>query len=129
MMNLTGLYCVPLALMMIGLSAHVSAMRGKTKVSILDGGNMALAERIRRHANFTENVPVAILLMAFAEASGTTPFWIHTAGIALLLGRILHPLGLFHDRPVTVARIAGGLLTWFSMLISMVHVVLNQWNS
>jgi hypothetical protein len=49
MMHLTGLYCVPMALMMMGLSAHVSILRGKTAISILDGGNITLAERIRPH--------------------------------------------------------------------------------
>jgi len=127
MMNLSGLYAVPLALMMIGLSAYVSALRAKTNTSILDGGNSALAERIRRHGNFIEYVPMALLLMAFSEASGTAALWIHSAGLALVLGRILHPLGLFHDRPVTFARIAGGSLTWLSMLLSMGNIVINQW--
>jgi uncharacterized membrane protein YecN with MAPEG domain len=129
MMHLTGLYCVPLALMMMGLSAHVSILRGKTAISILDGGNITLAERIRRHGNFAENVPIALLLMAFAEASGTAALWTHAAGVSLLAGRLLHPLGLFHDRPVTAARIAGGSLTWLSMLISMVNIVLDQWGA
>jgi uncharacterized membrane protein YecN with MAPEG domain len=129
MMHLTGLYCVPLALMMMGLSAHVSILRGKTAISILDGGNITLAERIRRHGNFAENVPIALLLMAFAEASGTAAPWTHAAGVSLLAGRLLHPLGLFHDRPVTAARIAGGSLTWLSMLISMVNIVLDQWGA
>lgn len=129
MMHLTGLYSVPLALMMMGLSAHVSILRGNTAISILDGGNMALAERIRRHGNFAENVPTALLLMAFAETSATAPLWTHAAGLALLAGRILHPLGLFHDRPVTAARIAGGSLTMLSMLISMVNIVLAQWGT
>jgi hypothetical protein len=127
MLNLTGLYAVPLALMMIGLAAYVTALRAKTGISILDGGNMALAERIRRHGNFVENVPMAVLLMAFAESGGTASLWIHCAGLSLVAGRILHPLGLFHDRPVTFARIAGGALTWVSMLISMINIVINQW--
>jgi uncharacterized membrane protein YecN with MAPEG domain len=127
MINLTGLYAVPLALMMIGLSAHVSVMRGKTNTSILDGGNMALAERIRRHGNFVEYVPMAVLLMAFAESSGTAAVWVHSAGLTLVAGRILHPLGLFHDKAVTFARIAGGSLTWLSMLICMINIVINQW--
>jgi uncharacterized membrane protein YecN with MAPEG domain len=129
MMNLTGLYAVPLALMMIGLSAHVSALRAKTKVSILDGGNTALSERIRRHGNFVEYVPMAVLLMAFAESSGTASVWIHAAGLCLVAGRTLHPFGLFHDRPVTFARIGGGLLTWLSMLICMINIVINQWTA
>jgi len=127
MLNLTGLYAVPLALMMIGLAAYVTALRAKTGISILDGGNMALAVRIRRHGNFVENVPMAVLLMAFAESGGTASLWIHCAGLSLVAGRILHPLGLFHDRPVTFARIAGGALTWVSMLISMINIVIDQW--
>ena len=129
MIHLTELYSVPLALMMMGLSAHVSILRGKTAISILDGGNITLAERIRRHANFAENVSIALLLMAFAEASGKAPLWTHAAGLALLAGRFLHPLGLFHDRPVTAARIAGGSLTMLSMLISMVNIVLDKWGA
>jgi uncharacterized membrane protein YecN with MAPEG domain len=129
MINLTGLYAVTLALLMIGLSAYVSALRAKTSTSILDGGHIALAERIRRHGNFIENVPMAVLLMAFAEAGGTEALWIHCAGLSLVAGRILHPLGLFHDKPVTFARIAGGSLTWISMLISMINIVINQWAS
>jgi hypothetical protein len=30
---------------------------------------------------------------------------------------------------VTAARIAGGSLTWLSMLISMVNIVLDQWGA
>ncbi|MEM5473314.1 MAPEG family protein [Hoeflea sp. AS60] len=127
MMHLTSLYAVPLGLMMIGLSAYVSALRAKTGTSILDGGNMALAERIRRHGNCVEYVPMALLLMAFAESTGAAPVWVHAAGLALVAGRTLHPMGLFHDRPVTFARIAGGSLTWLSMLISMITIVINQW--
>jgi len=123
----TGLYAVPLALMMIGLSAYVSALRAKTSISILDGGNTALAERIRRHGNFVEIVPMAVLLMAFSESGGTASLWVHCAGVSLIAGRMLHPLGLFHDKPVTFARIAGGSLTWISMLISMINIVINQW--
>jgi len=129
MTNLTGLYAVALALMMIGLSAYVSALRAKTGTAILDGGHIALAERIRRHGNFIENVPMAVLLMAFAESGGTASLWIHSAGLSLVAGRILHPLGLFHDKPVTFARIAGGSLSWISMLISMINIVINQWTA
>lgn len=86
MLELTGLYAVPLALLMIGLWAHVSMKRAETNTSILDGGDVDLAERIRRHGNLIETVPMALLLMAFSEAGGTAPVWIHAAGICLLAG-------------------------------------------
>ncbi|PWW03390.1 hypothetical protein DFR52_10170 [Hoeflea marina] len=127
MLDLTGLYAVPLALLMIGLWAHVSMKRSETGTSILDGGHMELAERIRRHGNLIETAPMALLLMAFSEAGGTAPVWSHAAGLCLLAGRILHPFGLHHDRPASPLRIIAGLLTWISMLISMTNIVVNHW--
>ena len=125
-MQLTALYALPLTLLMIGLSAQVSAMRARTGISILDGGNMALAVRMRRHGTLIETLPMALLLMALAEAGGATSFFIHAAGLTLLTGRLLHPFGLFDTRPATFARIAGGSLTWLSMLISMAAIVITH---
>ena len=60
---ITALYAAPLALLMTALSIHVTMLRAKTKISLLDGGNHHLTERIRRHGNFVENVPMVLLLM------------------------------------------------------------------
>jgi uncharacterized protein len=71
--DITGLYAIPLTLMMIGLSTHITMLRAKTGISIMDGGNTTLAERIRRHGNFIETVPMILLLMTLAELQGTAP--------------------------------------------------------
>ena len=68
--EITGLYACALALIMIVLGARVSIMRAKTDIPLLHGDNIALVERIRQHANFTENVPMALILMGIVEASG-----------------------------------------------------------
>jgi uncharacterized membrane protein YecN with MAPEG domain len=44
---ITSLYAAPLGLMMVALSSHVTMLRAKAGVSIMDGGNVALAGRIR----------------------------------------------------------------------------------
>ncbi len=61
--HVTALYAAPLALLVTALSIHVTMLRAKTKISLLDGGNHQLTERIRRHGNFVENVPMVLLLM------------------------------------------------------------------
>ena len=61
---LTGLYASALALWAAWLGAQVSIMRAKTNISILHGENMELAEKMRRHGNFIETVPIALILMA-----------------------------------------------------------------
>jgi uncharacterized protein len=116
---ITALYAMPLALMMLGLSTYVTMLRAKTGISIMDGGNTALAERIRRHGNFIENVPMALLLMALAELLGAGSSWLHAAGAFLIVGRILHVMGIHHDKPAAVARIAGGTMTNISVLIAV----------
>ncbi len=115
---ITALYAIPLALMMLGLSIYVTMLRAKTGISIMDGGNVALAERIRRHGNFVENVPMALILMALAELLGSGGAWLHAAGSFLLVGRITHVMGIRHDKGNTFARIAGGTMTNISVLIA-----------
>lgn len=123
-LTLTGYYAAPLALFMIALGAHVTMLRASAGISIMDGGNPALAERIRRHGNFIEYVPMALLLMALAEAAGTAHIWLHAAGVLLIAGRCLHAIGLRHDKPATAPRIVGSLATNLAMLVATGAIVI-----
>ncbi len=116
--HITGLYAAPLAVIMVGLTIHVIMARAKTKISIMDGGNSMLAQAMRRHGNFAEAVPMALLLMAIAELLGTGSMWLHVTGLLLLAGRILHPFGIKFDKPVSFPRIAGASATMLATLFS-----------
>lgn len=121
---LTGLYAIPLVVLMIGLSTHITLLRASTGISIMDGGNMQLAERIRRHGNFVENVPMVLLLMAIAELLGATAVWMHTAGALLLAGRALHAAGVYHGNPKALPRILGGSATTLATLVATTAIAL-----
>jgi uncharacterized protein len=116
--EITGLYAAPLAVLMVALCAHVIMLRAKTKISIMDGGNVQLAERMRRHSNFTENVPMVLLLMAIAELLGAPGAWLHGVGVILLVGRIVHIFGIRHDDAAAAPRIAGASATLFATLLA-----------
>lgn len=120
---ITSLYAVPLGVMGFGLAAHVIMLRTKTGVSIMDGGNIHLAERIRRHGNFIENVPLVLLLMALAELNGVGSMWLHASGGLLIIGRLLHAAGLKHDQPTAIGRTAGISITILSGLIAIVGIL------
>jgi hypothetical protein len=94
---ITALYAGLLALIAIGLGFHVGQARLRAGVSILHGDDMDLATRIRRHANFTEAVPIALILLAAIELGGAGAGLMHGLGAALVVSRIAHPLGLRHD--------------------------------
>jgi uncharacterized membrane protein YecN with MAPEG domain len=104
---ISSLYALLLAVIFLALFMHVSSARAKLGQSIGDGGHVDLHERMRRHGNFAEWVPLVMLLMLLAEARGTTTTWLHAAGVLLVAGRILHPFGLKADIPTHPLRIAG----------------------
>jgi uncharacterized protein len=120
---ITSLYAAPLALMAIGLSTHVTMLRVKTGISIMDGGNVTLAERIRRHGNFTEAVPLNLLLMTLAELSAVAHMWLHISGGLLCLGRLFHAAGLKHDNVKASLRIAGGTATNLAALTMICNII------
>ncbi|MDB5522687.1 MAG: hypothetical protein JWM58_450 [Rhizobium sp.] len=112
----TALYASILAIAAIVLSIIVSTKRGKAGVAIMDGGNIDLALWIRKHGNFAENVPFAILLMGLAEARGMPVIWLNAIGILLLAARLIHVIGLKADKPADPLRVAGAVGTHLSML-------------
>jgi uncharacterized protein len=99
-----------LALLQCALTALVIARRLKAKVSLLDGGDKLLTARIRAHGNFTETVPIAIIMMAFLEMRGIPSAWLWVIGISLTFGRVLHAVGLTTRKP-TWGRLIGMGLT------------------
>jgi uncharacterized protein len=121
---ITALYAGLLALIAIVLSAAVGVARGRTGISILHGEDMDLATRIRRHANFTEGVPLALILLAALELNGASPGVLHGLGIALVVARISHPLGLHHDNMRNPLRTIGAGVT---VLVTLVAAVMLIW--
>ena len=124
MIPITALYAGLLALISIALGVPIGAMRGRTGISILHGDNMELATLIRRHANFTENVPLALILLGALELNGTSPGVLHGLGIALVLARIAHPLGLHHDNIRNPLR---GIGAGGTILVTLIAAVMLIW--
>ena len=121
--EITAFYAAILALMMLTLFYYVVFMRAKSGVSINDGGNVALAERIRRHGNFVENVPIALIVLALAEANGMAAMYVHASGILLVAARAVHPFGIAQENAATVFRIAGGVGTTIAILIPVASLL------
>lgn len=105
----TGLYAALMALFALFLSFQAGTARSRSGISILFGSpeNLELAEHVRRHQNFLEYVPMIIIVMAVVELSGGSATFLHGAGIALIVARIAHAVGLKHDRISHPGRIVG----------------------
>ncbi len=104
---ITALYVALHVLVLLALSFRVVQLRMKHEVSLGDGGHPALLVAQRAQANFVEYVPLALLAIGAAEASGTGATIVHGLGAVLLLSRIAHPLGVAPEFAVRVPRGAG----------------------
>lgn len=119
MFAITGIYAVVLAAWLIALGVRVSLARERAGVSLLDGGDRLVTERMRQHANAAETIPLAVILMGIAEAQGSTPMLVHAVGLLLVAGRLLHPFGISMSNPRHPLRAIGMSLTLLSEILAM----------
>ena len=123
----TAFYAGLLALLYLGLSGWVMASRVSNNVLFGDGGDEAMLKRVRSHANFSEYVPLALIVVGLLEASGGGHGLVRALLIALLVGRILHPIGMFAapNSPRQFACRGGGiLLTMAALAIAAIALLL-----
>ena len=105
------------ALLHIWLSLRVSQVRRAQKILHGDGGSPALLRRMRAHANYAENAPIFLILLALLELAGAWSLALWAAVILFFAGRILHAFGM--DRStLSNLRVAGVALTW-AVLIAL----------
>jgi uncharacterized protein len=120
---ITGLYAGLLALILVGLGAQVGVQRARTGISILHGQDMNLATAIRRHANFTEAVPIVLIMLGALELNGASRGLLHGLGAALVVARIAHPFGLHHENMRKPLRAIGALGTTLITIIAAVALI------
>ena len=110
-----------IGLLAVLLAVRVIVFRGRYKVNAGDGGQATLAQAIRAHANLVEHAPLALIVLAFAEASVTWRWLIMILGALLLIARLASAWGLSHSLDGSTGRQAGAGLT---MLVTVVASLL-----
>jgi uncharacterized membrane protein YecN with MAPEG domain len=107
----TALYASLLGLLAVGVAFPAGMLRGKLNISVGDGGNPDLLLAMRRHANFSEWVPLALILIALLELNRASPRGLHILGAALLIARLMHAFGLKSDSMKNIGRGIGAMAT------------------
>ena len=110
-MAIAGFYAALLGLLMVVLAGRVMWLRNARGVGLGSGGDPALTRAIRAHANATEYVPIALLLLVVIALQPTRPWLLHAFGIVLVIARVLHALGLSSDPGRSFGRMVGAGLT------------------
>ncbi|HET6603872.1 MAG TPA: MAPEG family protein [Xanthomonadaceae bacterium] len=114
--HITAVYAALSAILVMILALRVVAMRRAARVGLGDGGNAALAQRIRVHGNAIENLPLALLLLLLLELTGAPVLLLHGFGALLLGARVLHAWGLSTRPGGSFGRFSGTLVTWLLVL-------------
>lgn len=111
------------ALIMLILALLVTRARVKNQVEIGDGGKPEMAGPLRAHANNTEYVPTALLLMWALLPIGGSVWMVHGIGLPLTIGRLLHGFGLSRGIGTSSPRFIGVMLTWIAYIIGIVSLL------
>lgn len=110
-MAVTAFYAALLAILFVVLTVRVIRARRRGKVALGDGGDKHVLRAIRAHGNFIETAPLALILLAAAESLAAPTLALHLLGAALLIGRILHAMGVAREPEDFRFRVSGMAMT------------------
>ena len=123
MPTVTTFYAGLLGLMSIAIAIVVGRVRGKADVSIGDGGNVDLIAAMRRHANFVEVVPLALILIGLLELNGVEKSAIHGLGASLVIARLCHAVGYGTNDSLVTLRIVGAAVSTLIILVASIWAI------
>jgi uncharacterized membrane protein YecN with MAPEG domain len=116
MLLITSIIASVLTIIFIKLSFAVIGLRRKNKVGLGSGGHADLERAIRAQGNFAEYVPFGIILIACLELNGA-PWWlVALPGIALIIGRLIHAVGINEPPPDFSKRVLGMKFTFYTLI-------------
>lgn len=119
---IAALYGGLIGVLLLALAARISGLRHKRKVGIGDGGDPSLLRAIRAHGNAVEWGVPAVVLLLIADLTRAPPLLLHLCGLAVVIGRVLHAIGLSGSAGYSFGRFTGSGLSWGAV------AVLAVWN-
>jgi len=114
---ISSIYIALNGLIMLGLAFMVVRAR---QANAKSGHKLTEARDnwIRAHANNTEYVPMALIVLAALEFQGGAAWLLHGLGIVLTLSRIAHGYGRGIEDAGNLGRMLGTLGTWIVLAVA-----------
>ncbi len=122
MNSVISIYAPIFAIFYVILSVTVIRTRRQEKVGLGTAGNKAVERAMRVHANFSEYVPLALLLLLILEQSGGNEFLLHGLFLMLLAGRLIHAWGISRQREDFRFRVSGMTMTFAVIITSSIAI-------
>ncbi|MFL1468172.1 MAPEG family protein [Marinobacter sp. HN1S83] len=122
----TAVFAAVTGLLLLVLSTYVVRFRLQYRKGMGVTDDRDFEAAVRAHGNLVEYAPLGLLMLGLAELNGVPGHLVYWAGMALVVGRILHAWGMINGRGGPhKARMAGIALTWLAILMT---AVLLLWN-
>lgn len=110
------------ALLLIGLSLHVSRLRLRYKSSYGDGGHKDLQIAVRAHGNTLEqSLLFSVPLLALESRQGAGIAIIPMIGVGFLTARLMYVVAVF--RRLVLLRQAAHVATLMSQLVALLTLL------
>lgn len=110
----SAMYASISAFLIIWLSLNVIKKRREFKVSIGDGHNKKLKIAMAAQSNAIEYIPIALLLLFSLEYNNANILLVHSLGLLLIIGRIIHAKGILSE--TLKIRVFGMQITIYTIL-------------
>ena len=108
---ITALFAGLLALWLVFLTFAVVGFRRDKRVSLGSGGDELGERLIRGHGNAVETIPMFLILLGVAEASGSPAAFLLPVAMVFAVGRLMHGVHFLKIREGFRLRFWGMLLT------------------
>lgn len=114
---IVAFYAGLLSVVYLYLTIIVILNRREKKIGLGDGGDRHFLQIVRVHGNFSEYVPLILVLFLIAEINQANQIMLHICGVAILFGRLIHAYGLRRHFGSSWQRVTGGGLTILTLLL------------
>ncbi|MEM9501457.1 MAG: MAPEG family protein [Pseudomonadota bacterium] len=111
------------AILNIWLMVRIGRVRAAEKIFVGDENNEAVVRRMRAQANFVENAPFVLILIAAIELSGHGDPWLAYVAGLFMLARVAHGLGM-DGGSLAKGRMLGTIVSMLTLLGLAVFAVL-----
>ncbi len=112
-----------LLLVLLTLSGLTVRRRRRHLVAFGDGGNEELTAASRAFGNAAEYIPAGLIALTLLALTGASPLMIHVIGGTLMVGRIVHAVGLIFQKGPSLGRVAGMILTYLALIVAAVSLI------
>ena len=122
--HVTLLFAAIFGILHVIFTLRVGGYRFRSGISLGDGGDKELLNRIRAHGNFTENVPIALLLLLLNDLNGLADGTLMLLGSILLAARLVHYLMIVTRSLPIVLRPLSMIGTLGTILASAIFLLI-----